>query len=80
MSAGAIAWIDDPRGEGRWAAPAELTIPLDDRGLLLGEGVFETVLVERGRPRLLGEHLERWRAGGNRGLGLRRGHGQGGGH
>lgn len=63
MNAGAIAWIDDPREEGRWAAPAELTIPLDDRGLLLGEGVFETVLVEGGRPRLLGEHLERWREG-----------------
>lgn len=63
MSAGAIAWIDDPRGEGRWAAPAELTIPLDDRGLLLGEGLFETVLVEEGQPRLLEEHLERWREG-----------------
>lgn len=63
MSAGAIAWIDDPRGEGRWGAPADLTIPLDDRGLLLGEGLFETVLVEEGQPRLLGEHLERWREG-----------------
>ncbi len=63
MSAGAIAWIDDPQGEGCWAAPAELAIPLDDRGLLLGEGLFETVLVEGGRPCLLGEHLERWREG-----------------
>jgi branched-subunit amino acid aminotransferase/4-amino-4-deoxychorismate lyase len=59
----AIAWIDNPRGQGRWAAPGELAIPLDDRGLLLGEGVFETVLVEGGEPRLLGEHLERWREG-----------------
>jgi hypothetical protein len=34
VSAGAIAWIDDARGEGCWAPPAELTIPLDDRGLM----------------------------------------------
>jgi len=59
----AIAWIDVPRGEGRWAPPGELAIPLDDRGLLLGEGVFETVLVEDGEPQLLGEHLERWGEG-----------------
>lgn len=59
----AIAWIDDPGGKGRWAEPSELAIPLDDRGLLLGEGLFETVLVEGGKPRLLEEHLERWREG-----------------
>jgi branched-subunit amino acid aminotransferase/4-amino-4-deoxychorismate lyase len=59
----AIAWIDDAGGEGRWAEPAELAVPLDDRGLLLGEGLFETVLVEGGQPQLLGEHLQRWREG-----------------
>ena len=59
----AIAWIDDPRGEGHWAPPGELAVPLDDRGLLLGEGLFETVLVEGGRAQLLGEHLERWSEG-----------------
>jgi branched-subunit amino acid aminotransferase/4-amino-4-deoxychorismate lyase len=53
----AIAWID-----GRWGAPADLGIRLDDRGLLLGDGLFETVLVEGGRPQLLAAHLERWRS------------------
>jgi branched-subunit amino acid aminotransferase/4-amino-4-deoxychorismate lyase len=38
-------------------------VPLDDRGLLLGDGLFETVLVEEGRPRLLADHLARWRQG-----------------
>ena len=58
MSGGAIAWL-----EGRWGTPDELALPLDDRGLLLADGLFETVLVEDGRPRLLAEHLARWRQG-----------------
>jgi branched-chain amino acid aminotransferase len=53
----AIAWIG-----GRWGAPGDLGIPLDDRGLLLADGLFETVLVEGGRPQLLAAHLERWRS------------------
>lgn len=57
----AIAWIDGPHG-GCWGSPAELAVPLDDRGLRLADGLFETVLVEGGRCRLLAEHLERWRA------------------
>jgi branched-subunit amino acid aminotransferase/4-amino-4-deoxychorismate lyase len=51
----AIAWVD-----GRWGAPAELSVPLADRGLQLADGLFETVLIEQGRPRLLAEHLRRW--------------------
>ena len=58
-----IAWIDEPDAAGRWGAAAELGLPLNDRGLLLGDGVFETVLVLEGRPRLLAEHLRRWQAG-----------------
>jgi branched-chain amino acid aminotransferase len=54
----AIAWVD-----GRWGAPAELSVPLTDRGLQLADGLFETVLVETGRPQLLEEHLLRWRQG-----------------
>ncbi len=50
-----IAWF-----KGRWGGPDELAIPLSDRGLLLADGLFETVLVEAGQPRLLAEHLERW--------------------
>ncbi len=51
----AIAWF-----EGRWGSPDALAIPLSDRGLLLADGLFETVLVEAGQPRLLAEHLQRW--------------------
>jgi branched-subunit amino acid aminotransferase/4-amino-4-deoxychorismate lyase len=60
---GAIAWIGDPwAGDdpGRWGAPTQLAIPLDDRGLLLADGLFETLLVERGRPWRLEEHRRRW--------------------
>lgn len=56
-----IAWIDDPAPEGRWGPPETLSLPLSDRGLLLADGLFETLLVEAGRACLLEEHLERWR-------------------
>ncbi|MEX1317907.1 MAG: aminotransferase class IV [Synechococcaceae cyanobacterium] len=61
MRVRAIAWLDGPDG-GRWARPEALGVPLDDRGLRLADGIFETVLVEAGRPRLLAEHLQRWRS------------------
>lgn len=54
-----IAWISDPEPEGRWGSPDALGLPLSDRGLLLACGLFETVLVERGRPWLLTDHLQR---------------------
>jgi 4-amino-4-deoxychorismate lyase len=34
-------------------------LPVDDLGLLRGDGVFETILVVDGRPRELGPHLDR---------------------
>ena len=55
MTADAIAWI-----EGRWGAPGELSLPLNDRGLQLADGLFETVLIQNGQARLLEEHLGRW--------------------
>lgn len=58
-----IAWIDAPAPSGRWGRPGELGLPLADRGLLLADGIFETVLVLDGRPRLLAEHLRRWTEG-----------------
>ena len=58
-----IGWIDEPGPTGRWGHPAELGLPLSDRGLLLADGIFETVLVQGGRPRLLARHLDRWRHG-----------------
>jgi branched-subunit amino acid aminotransferase/4-amino-4-deoxychorismate lyase len=51
----AIAWID-----GQWGTAATLNLPLDDRALLLADGLFETVLVRNGQPQLLQEHLKRW--------------------
>ena len=57
-SSRAIAWCD-----GRWGAPADLAIPLADRGLQLADGLFETVLVLDGQPQLLAPHLQRWRDG-----------------
>jgi branched-subunit amino acid aminotransferase/4-amino-4-deoxychorismate lyase len=59
----AIAWIESPEPSGHWGAPAALALPLDDRGLLLADGLFETVLMSGGRPRLLAAHLARWRQG-----------------
>ncbi len=50
-----IAWCD-----GRWGTTAELSLPLDDRGLQLADGLFETVLIRNGQPCLLDEHLQRW--------------------
>ncbi|MEN9540098.1 MAG: hypothetical protein RLZZ459_189 [Cyanobacteriota bacterium] len=58
MSSGGIAWL-----AGRWGEATELAIPLQDRGLRLADGLFETVLVWAGQPRLLAEHLQRWRDG-----------------
>lgn len=63
--AGAIAWIgaptcEGPGGAGHWGPPGELCLPLDDRGLSLADGLFETVLVEGGEPRLLQPHHARW--------------------
>ena len=36
-----------------------MTIPIDDRGLTLGDGLFETVLAENGALVLWGEHVAR---------------------
>ncbi len=65
----ALAWIGSPAEaagktpQGQWGPPSHLCLPLDDRGLLLADGVFETVLVAKGRPWLLAEHVARWRQG-----------------
>ena len=56
----AIAWINDPGPHGQWGSPNELTLPINERGLLLADGLFETVLILDGQPRLLAEHLGRW--------------------
>ncbi|WP_094558891.1 aminotransferase class IV [Synechococcus sp. 8F6] len=58
--AATIAWLADPSGPGCWGPPEDLALPISDRGLLLADGVFETLLVEGGRAWLLEEHLDRW--------------------
>ena len=50
-----VAWI-----EGQWGTAASLQLPLNDRALLLADGLFETVLIRNGAPQLLEEHLQRW--------------------
>ncbi|MEP5567298.1 MAG: aminodeoxychorismate lyase [Halioglobus sp.] len=54
MSTTPVIWVD---GE-----PA-LSLPLPDRGLDFGDGVFETLLVRDGVPLFLSLHLERLSAG-----------------
>lgn len=49
--------------DGVLVAPDEAAIHADDRGWALGDGVFETVRVHRGRPLLLDAHLRRLAAG-----------------
>jgi branched-subunit amino acid aminotransferase/4-amino-4-deoxychorismate lyase len=60
MTSAAIAWIASGDGPGHWGDPRTLGIPLNDRSLLLADGLFETVLLHDGQPQLLAEHLERW--------------------
>lgn len=40
-----------------------MSVPLDDRGLLLGDGLFETLLVTEGVVQDLASHLERMASG-----------------
>ncbi|MBO9707054.1 MAG: aminotransferase class IV [Caulobacter sp.] len=40
-----------------------MSLPLDDRGLLLGDGLFETMLWRDGTIAWLGDHLDRMAAG-----------------
>lgn len=41
----------------------ELSIPVNDRALQFGDGLFETIKVEDGEPRLLDYHLDRLKLG-----------------
>ena len=48
------SWVDGVAGT---------SIPIDDRGLQYGDGIFETILVRKGIPRFLELHRERLRRG-----------------
>lgn len=55
MTVGA-AWVD-----GRVVPIEQASVPVTDRGFLLGDAVFETLRTRGGLPFLLGEHLDRLR-------------------
>ena len=59
MSAGAISWIGTPGHAVQWGIPDALAIPLNERGLLLADGLFQTVLVEHVTPPLLAAPIQR---------------------
>jgi len=44
---------------GRLLAAGDCALPATDRSYLLGDGLFETILVQQGRPVFLAEHLAR---------------------
>ena len=48
---------------GRFVPEAQALIPVNDRGFLYGDGLFETVRVVNGRPFRLAHHLERMARG-----------------
>lgn len=48
---------------GRFVPEAEAVIPINDRGFLYGDGLFETVRVVNRRPFRLAQHLERMTRG-----------------
>lgn len=49
-----IGWF-----KNQWGDPQKLALPICDRGLNLGDGLFETVQILNGKPQLLNEHIER---------------------
>jgi branched-chain amino acid aminotransferase len=48
---------------GQFVPDAEAVVPVSDRGFLLGDGLFETMRVVRGRPFRFAQHLERMARG-----------------
>ena len=49
-----IGWVN-----GSWELSKKLTIPLNDRAVNFGDGIFETILILDGNPQLLIDHLNR---------------------
>jgi len=44
---------------GKFLPEADATVPVTDRGFLLGDGLFETIRVAGGKPFRMAQHLER---------------------
>ena len=53
-----FVWLDD-----RVVAFEDAKIPLDDRGLLFAESIYEVIPLTGGKARMLPEHVRRMRAG-----------------
>jgi branched-chain amino acid aminotransferase len=50
---------------GQFVSEAEAVVSVNDRGFLLGDGLFETLRVINGRPFRMAQHLERLARGAN---------------
>jgi aminodeoxychorismate lyase len=50
---------------GQFVPEAQAVVPVNDRGFMYGDGLFETVRVVNGRPFRLAQHLERLMRGAN---------------
>ena len=48
---------------GQFVPEAQAVVPINDRGFMYGDGLFETMRVVNGRPFRLAQHLERLRRG-----------------
>lgn len=48
---------------GKFLPEAEAVVPVNDRGFLLGDGLFETIRVAGGKPFRIAQHLERMTRG-----------------
>ena len=55
-----LGWIN-----GHWGVFEDLKLPINDRGLHFADGIFETILILNGIPKLLNEHLLRWEKSAN---------------
>tara|TARA_Y100001968_G_C19374241_1_gene726727 strand:- start:411 stop:1235 length:825 start_codon:yes stop_codon:yes gene_type:complete len=53
-----LGWLDN-----KWDTSNKIKISIRDRGLRVGDGIFETILILKGKIHLLSEHLERWNNG-----------------
>ncbi|KGG14526.1 MULTISPECIES: aminotransferase class IV [unclassified Prochlorococcus] len=49
-------WIN-----GHWIYNDDVKLPMNDRGITLGDGLFETILILQSTPQLLDDHIERWK-------------------
>ena len=50
-----IGWINN-----KWGLSSDLNISINDRGLNFADGIFETIFISNGEPKLLDNHLKRW--------------------